>query len=349
MVLHAGAAIAAGGAGLIGLGGVVLGPILGMFHEAVSGMNAARKAADQLGATTEEVSALGYAAKSVGMDLDGMTDSFRHFDKIISDAASGDQTAIDTLNKLGTSAAELVGQPLEKKADAIADGLKRMGQEDAAATVMDALGKTGRDLLPVLQKGAAGLAEWREKAKNVGAIITTEDAKKAKTFTSAVGQAKDAISGLSDAIGASLLEVADTVKEFSDAFVAVVKEVREFVEENRGLVLAVAAVAAGLIAAGAVFVAVGTGLAALSVAAGGFMAALSAVGGVLAVVFSPVGLGIAALAVAGVMVAALVAEFADLESIGNTLGSVWRGVSESFLSTWRHPGRAIGRRPEARL
>jgi hypothetical protein len=63
-------------------------------------------------------------------------------------------------------------------------------------------------------------------------------------------------------------------------------------------------------------------------------------GAVLAAVFSPVGLGIAALVVAGVAVAALVAEFGDLEAIGGELSKVgamlkwvWGGLAETFQTT----------------
>jgi hypothetical protein len=82
---------------------------------------------------------------------------------------------------------------------------------------------------------------------------------------------------------------------------------------------------------------VGLAGAALLVLAGTLTAttvAASALGGVLAVVFSPVGLGIATLAVAAVMVAALVAEFGDLEAIAGSVGSVFNWLAGVFDQTW---------------
>ncbi len=327
--------VAVAGAAVAGLGGLIVAPILAGFHSAVTEITEVRKAAEQLGAGTEEVSALAFAAKKAGVDLDGFVTSGRHMQKVLSDAASGDQGAADTLKKLGLNAKDLINLPLEDQFNAIADGIAALpNASDQAAAAMDVFGKAGAAMVPILRKGSAGLKEMRADAEDMGAIISTEDAAKAKEYTKAMGRAKMAVEEFWQEVGSSVLGLAGPIKEASDIFVSIVNGARRWAEANRPLVLSIFGVGAAIVAAGTALVAIGGFLAAAGVAVGGFMTALTAVGSVLAFVFSPVGLGIAALAVAGVAVAALVMEFGDLEEIGKTLGPVFSGLGDVFAETW---------------
>ncbi len=335
MALKIGAGIGGIGAGIGGIGAAITAPIIAGFKSAVDEVTEFRKAADQLGSTTEIVSGLAFAAKKAGVDTDTFVTSARHMQKVLSEAAGGDKGAIDSLAKLGIKAQDLIDKPLDEQFAAIADGIKGLSNPaDQAAAALDIMGRSGADLVPVLRKGSAGLADMRTEAENMGAIVSTEDAANAKLFTSAIGRAKLAVEQFWKAVGSSILPLAAQLKEYSDIFVQIVWAARRFVEENRAAIATIFAVGSAIIGIGTALIAVGSLLAAASVAVGGFLAALSAVGAVLAVVFSPVGLGIAALVVAGVLVAALVADFADLEQIGKVLGPVFRGLADTFASTW---------------
>jgi hypothetical protein len=334
-VLGFGKGLAVGGAGVAGVGALITGPILGAMHEAVDRFNEVRKAADQLGTTPEIFSGLAFAVKRFGIDSDGLVVASRHMNKFIAEAKDGGGAA-DDLNKLGLSAADLINLPLDEQFKAIASGIAALGTEaERQEATLKVFGRSGGALAPLMRGGAAGIADLLAKAKDIGAIVTKEDADNAKKFSGSLKLIKASIGFLIESVGASVLpEMAEQMKTVADNIVPLVKSARLFIEENRALVVGVLAVGTAITAAGTGLVMLGSGIALAAVAAGGLATALSVAGTVLAVVFSPVGLGVAALGVAAVMVAALVAEFGNLSEAAGTLKFIWGGLSETFSQTW---------------
>jgi hypothetical protein len=304
--------------------------------EAVERFNEVRKAADQLGTTPEIFSALGFAVGRFGVDSEGLVTASRHMDKFISQARQGVPQASALMSHLGLSAEELAAAPLDEQFKAFADGLASLDEVDRQRATLEVFGKSAGNLAPLMRKGAAGITELVDKAKDIGAIVTKEDAENAKKFSGSLGLIKASIHFLVESVGASVLpEMAEQMKQVADYIVPVVKGIRLFIEENRGLVVGILAVGTAIGIAGTVLTGIGSALAVAAFAAGGFAAALTAVGAVIGfLTATPVLIG-AALATAGVMALGLVADFGDLEGILGTLTRVWEGFAEVVGSTFR--------------
>jgi hypothetical protein len=282
------------------------------------------------------MSGLGFAAQKAGVDFDGVVVGARHLQRVLSEAAGGSKVAQEALAKLGINAQDLIDKPLDEQMQALADGIAALpNPADQAAAAMNILGRSGVNLLPILRQGGAGLKAMAAEAEGLGLIISTEDAAKAKEWSKAVSQAKGAIMGLKEALGASLLAITGPAKQASDTFVGIVKGVRGWVDENRQLVFGVAAVGAALIVAGGALLALAGGITAAVFVVGALGTAASAVGAVLAFVFSPVGLGIATIGVAVVALTALAAEMGLLDGAADSLGKAWSFLSDTFGTTWQ--------------
>jgi hypothetical protein len=89
------------GAGLAGLGAVIEAPLALAMNSAVEHVTAVRKAAMQLGTSTEEFSAMAAAAKKAGVDMDGLVVTTRKLDRTIDEARSGNKAAAGEFEKLG--------------------------------------------------------------------------------------------------------------------------------------------------------------------------------------------------------------------------------------------------------
>jgi hypothetical protein len=287
MVMKAGAAIAGGGGALIGLGGAVLGPIIESFREVVKEFDEIKKASDRLGTTPEIISALGYAAQQSGSNLEDLESAAGKMQKAISEAAHNGGDLAEKFKILGLDAGELLKLPLDEQLMAIADGLNELADPaDRSALAMDIFGKSGRNLLPLMKNGAKGIRELMEEAKKVGKVVSGEDAANAERVGDAINRAWTAVKTTFLAVGAALLPQVDRIEQLSSAVVDGVKIARDFINENRELVLIVTAVAAGIVAAGAALVTIGTGLFIASIAASGFMAAIGAVGAIISTIWA---------------------------------------------------------------
>lgn len=136
------------------------------------------KMSQKVGIAVEELSALDYAAKLSDVSTEqlqtGLAQLARQVD---ANHESFGRLGID-LEKWranGGSVRDLIGD--------IADRFSRM--EDGAektAIAQDLLGRSGANLIPLLNQGRAGLADLTEEAKRLGLVVDSETAKAAEEF-----------------------------------------------------------------------------------------------------------------------------------------------------------------------
>src|SRR5262249_35220068 len=107
-VLAFGKALAGVGGVLIGAGGGILAPLAVLFKETVGHFDKVQKAATRLGATAEDVSALGYAAEQSGSNLEELEKASRIMLATLAEAP-------ETFDEFGLSAQKLKGLGLADK------------------------------------------------------------------------------------------------------------------------------------------------------------------------------------------------------------------------------------------
>jgi hypothetical protein len=323
-----------GGTALGAVGAVVAGPLGAALGEAVDRFTEVRKASEKLGTTPETFSALGFAAAKTGVDTDGLVAASRRYMSVISEAAAGNGAAAESLARLGLNAKDLADLPLDEKFAALADGIAGVGNEaDRIDLTRRILGRGGQDLLPMLQKGSAGLAQMREQAGRLGAIVSKEDAENAKRFTAAIGQAKLAVKYFVESVGAAILPRTDSLKQMSDAFLLVVQQARGFVADNADLIRIVFLIATGVTTAGAALVSLGLGLAGVAAAGAGFLTfgafVLTVMEGLLAA--APVVIAVGALAAA---VAALGYGLYRFTAVGGIVRQLFQKIAGEAMWAW---------------
>lgn len=187
--------------GLVGLlGGAGLAATV---KEAVNGLDKLNDAAERVGISVEDLSALDFAGKMNGLEFEDMTQALTKLSVKMQEAASGSKEAGALFADLGIKVTDSSGKL--KTADAvfseIADAFS--GMEDGAgktALAVDAFGKSGAKLVPVLNGGAKGLADMRKEAESLGGIIDGKLAKQAADFNDSM----DKLAILSASAGRSI-------------------------------------------------------------------------------------------------------------------------------------------------
>lgn len=163
-----------------------------------------------VGVTTETLSALQYAAEQEGVSFETLTTSLTAAQRRISEAADGNKAFADSFKALGVSVRDASGnvQSAEDLLPTIAEHLSKVTDESKRTQLaFDIFGRSGTQLLPVLDKGAKGLEAYTERAKELGIIVSGSSAEAAKGFTGAMTDLQRAVTGLERSIGNQLIPV----------------------------------------------------------------------------------------------------------------------------------------------
>lgn len=147
---------------------------IGSVFDAVSGLG---ELSDQLGIDVEYLQAYQYAAGQSGASSDELNAAIQRLSRTIGDAVDGDQTAQDLFSKLGIRFKDTAGNA-RSTADVLRDVAERIKATGSAAQqgaiAYDVFGKSGQKLIPMLKDGAAGMDEWKQKASDMGLIMSRQ-------------------------------------------------------------------------------------------------------------------------------------------------------------------------------
>lgn len=343
MVMSFGKRLATIGGGMLGAGGGILGAGALGVKSLLDRAGEFQKLSQKLGVPVEQLSAFAYAAETTGQSLDDLSGHFENLAERVAQGANGAGEAAETFKKLGIDAGQLKLQNPVDQLISIAEAMSQVTNETERLGMLSSLGGDQfQNLNALFKRGGAGIRELMGEAGSVGATMTSDTARKSQEASNAFFRAWTAIKSVLYSTAEAFLDQIDTVKEVANVIIIGAKAVRQFISENKQLVAIVAAVIAGITAAGATLLAIGLGLAAAATAASGLVAAFTAIGTVVGAVFTPVGAIIAAVVVAVAGLAAGLAYLAKMfienteagQSLWRSLGIVFREIYGVFRKTW---------------
>ena len=198
--------------GIKGLAMEASGAALAIFafaeHTAKAG-KAASLGASRSGMGAEDFQKLAFAAKTAGVDADGLTISLGHMNRTIFAAKSGNKEATHAFAMLGGGVyqAALRGAPTKEIFAQIADKISKMTDvSKQGALAQQIFGRAGIQLLPLLKKGAHGIAELGEEAEEMGLILSKDAVIASGKFRHALHEMESRVLGIKNTIGVALLE-----------------------------------------------------------------------------------------------------------------------------------------------
>jgi len=290
----------------------------------------------------ENLSELGYAADQSGASLEALEVGIRNMQKALANATSGGKSANDALRAVGLTTANLAKLSPDQQFKLIANRLADVQDPAArAAAAMAIFGKSGTQLLPLMANGAAGIEQLQQRARDLGLTMSTEGAKAAETFSSALTDMWKVVKMATFSIGAAL---APTLQKAAQWIAKTTKSATEWIKKNQGLIVSVFKIAAGVVAAGAAFVALGTVIKGLGIVFGGLVTIAGIVHGVLSAIVAVIGALFTPLGIVIVAVLSLGAVFLYASgAIGKAMDWLAEGFNE--LAAKRKPRSArSGRR-----
>ncbi len=269
------------GGKLLAASTTVGGAIIGMAKSTADYGNTAAKTARSVGMDAEEFQKLSYAAKYAGVDQQKLSASMVRLNKNIVAAAGGSKAAQQTFKDLGINLKDSAGNlraPNEILAD-IADVFS--STEDGAgktALAYELLGRSGADMISLLNGGSAGLKTMGAEAERMGLVISNDAAHASEDFCDNLDRVTDSIRGVVFQMGAAMMpainNTAIKIKE-------VITKVTEWLRENPKLASTIGTIGlvlTGLLAVvGLASVVFGSLIFVIGKFAGAFRAATSAI------------------------------------------------------------------------
>lgn len=192
------AALAAGGAFAVG-----------MIKSVANTADELAKLSARTGVTVEDLSRLQYAANLSGVSSQAMTTSIERLSRSMADAASGSGKAAESFQQLGVSVKNEDGT-LKSQRDVLEEIAERFsGMEDGArksALAQEILGRSGTQLIPLLNAGAKGIKDMADESDRLGNTISTRTAKSAEEFNDNITRLTTAMGGLARTIAGPVIE-----------------------------------------------------------------------------------------------------------------------------------------------
>ena len=319
---NVGAGIRTAGLRLASLGVGLVTPLL-LSARAFSKMgDQLEKMSRRTGASVEALSELGYAAELSGTNLEAVETGLRRMQKTIAGAAEGGKEPSKALETLGVNLGEIIQLAPDEQLELIGKRLTALTDPTIrAAAAMAIFGRSGTELLPMMEEMGA----LRAEARRLGLVMSTEDAQAAAALNDAMDRLWAAFRRIVAAVGGAL---APMLSGLSDRLVELAGRARNWFEQNKGLIVSILKIGTVAIGAGIALTALGGIISAVGTL---FVAFATVASAALSFLLSPIGLVIAAVAgLAATIAWATGATGEALQWLGGRFAALQNFALESF-------------------
>lgn len=218
--------------GLIGIAGVIAGSqMLSSARQALDYAASLGEVSQQLGVTTRDLQLYRYIGTQVNLTEEEMDKGLQRLTRTIGEAASGSKKQATAFRELGVSVTDANGR-VKTAGDVIprlADAIKQIESPTLRAKVAyDLFGKSGQQMLPLLELGQKGISEFAAEARKLGIIV--DDAMIAKA-----DKASDRLAALNKVLevkwAMTVSENADAILSLANALATLTTETLNFLKE----------------------------------------------------------------------------------------------------------------------
>lgn len=177
------------------------------------------KLSQKTGVAVEKLSELQYAAKLNDVGNEQLGDAFRKLSVNMQEAARGTGDAKDAFVALGISQKELRTLAPDQVFARIAESFSKI-QDGAGKTelAVKLFGRSGSELIPLLNAGSEGLNRMGEEARKLGVVISADMAAKAEAFNDNMTRLSTSLQGLGQSLAGPVLSgLSQLVEEMTKA------------------------------------------------------------------------------------------------------------------------------------
>lgn len=173
----------------VGMGAAFVGvstAAFAMTNKVTSALDKIATSSDKLGVSTDFYQEMDYWASQNGLSHEDMEKSVGRFNQRLGLAQNGNKKYANALDQMGVSLEDVKNGTLSTE-DAFAQSIKHLSEmeneHDKVALATDLFGtKLSRNLLPALQDGSMSIEEAKEKAEELGIVVSEDSIEAASKF-----------------------------------------------------------------------------------------------------------------------------------------------------------------------
>lgn len=206
--------------GVFGAGGIISAGFTAIVLKAAETNDAMLKAAQSVGTTANRLTELRYAGDLAGVSAEGIDKALSRAAKSAEDFRNNSKIAIDGFAKIGLDPTQFedsadLFEAIVVKLSEMEDGTRK------TAIAQELLGKSGKDLIPLINGGAEGLAQAAEEARKLGLTIDDETRRASERLLDDFTRLGKVTEGLALQMGSALV---DEMEEVTKVMVEQTKE-----------------------------------------------------------------------------------------------------------------------------
>ena len=198
-------------------------------ESAASATDAVDKMSQKIGISREAYQELDFICSQSGTSVDTLQMGVKTLTNQMQSAADGTESAVEMFDKLGVSIYDANGNLKDQETMMweTMNALQGMeNQTEKAALANDLLGRSGTELMPLLNGTAGSLEAMRKQAHELGLVLSDEAVDAGVLFTDTVDQTKRAFAAIATELGVGVMPI---LQKFLERVQSHLPEIREIV------------------------------------------------------------------------------------------------------------------------
>jgi hypothetical protein len=222
------------GAGIMAAAGVAGGAMLGLANKTSETADFIDKLSERTGINREELQRWKYAADQSGADISKLEVGIKKLSDTMDDASNGSEKNVKAFEKLGISMDDLKNKSQEQIFEEVMYALSEMPQgAERNALGNDLLGKSYTELLPLLNAGADGMSDLKNRADELGLVMSEDAVKAGVKFGDTWADLKGAFGAVFTHLGTELIPI---FQAMADWVLSHMPEIKEFTTNAFGAI-----------------------------------------------------------------------------------------------------------------
>ena len=341
-------------AGMVAIGAAVVGAgtaVYGFATKAAAVGDNVDKMSQKIGISREAYQELDFICSQSGTSVDTLQMGLKTMTNTMQAASEGTGSAVAIFEKLGVAVTDSSGN-LRSQEDVMWDCLSALqgmeNQTEKAALANDLFGRSGSELMPLLNAEAGSIEAMKQQAHDLNLVLSDEAVDASVKLTDTLDQMKRSLSVVGTEIGVALMpyiqrfgeyvisklpQIREVASNVAGGFERIVTAVRNVITWFQNLSPAMQNVVTVI---GIAIVAIGPVLTVL----GGIISGIGTLMFILPLLLSPIGLIVAAVAAVIAIIIACIAHWdeikAKIEETANNISAFMQALRDDVVQCWQN-------------
>lgn len=185
------------------------------------------KMSQKIGVSREAYQELDFICSQCGMSVDTLQTGVKTLTAAMDGAASGTASNVEQFEKLGVAVTNADGS-FRSQEDVLFDTLTALqgmtDQTEKARLAAELFGRSGTELMPLLNGEAGSIEEMKQQAHELGLVLDDELIDNGVNLTDSLDQTKRALQAIAVNLGGSFMPIIEQISDYIQTFIPTISE-----------------------------------------------------------------------------------------------------------------------------